>query len=66
MDKVKNDKGQRTTRTRSAPHAARSNKGFPKKQARIKRAQERLALHVYNPNTCKKGCLKKPKTSEKV
>ena len=56
---VRNDKGQRTTRTRSATHAARQNKGHPLRQARIARAQERLRLHVYNPNTCKKGCLKK-------
>lgn len=54
-----NDKGQRTTRTRSSQYAARNNKGHPLREARRKRAQERLKLHVYNPDTCKKGCLKK-------
>jgi hypothetical protein len=54
-----NDKGQRTTRTRSATHAARQNKGHPLRTARRQRAQQRLALHVYDSEKCGENCPKK-------
>lgn len=58
---VKNDQGQRRTRTRSALHAARTNRGHPMREARRRRAAERLAVHVYNPDRCGPNCPKKEK-----
>ena len=41
MKTVRHDQGQKRTRTRSSEHAARVNKGHPKRQARRDRALER-------------------------
>jgi hypothetical protein len=57
--KVKNDQGQRRTRTRSALHAARTAKGHPMREARRRRAAERLAVHAYNPERCGPNCPKR-------
>ena len=56
--KVRNDKGQRTTRTRNAGHAARENKGHPMREARRQRAAARLAVHVTGPD-CGPNCPKR-------
>jgi hypothetical protein len=45
--------------TRPGHHAARVNKGHPRRQARRDRAAERLAGHVYGRG-CGKNCPKRP------
>jgi hypothetical protein len=59
MSGPRSDTGQRTTRTRSSEHAARTPKGHPLREARRQRAAARLALHVYSPDRCKEGCPKR-------
>ena len=55
---VRNDNGQRATRTRASEHAARVNKGHPRREARRLRAAERLAVHVTGPG-CGPNCPKR-------
>lgn len=42
---ARNDKGQRTTRTRTTEHAARQGKGHPRREERRERAAKRLTPH---------------------
>ena len=50
---ARSDSNQRRERTRSSAHAARTNKGHPRREARRQRAAERLAAHVCGPE-CKR------------
>jgi hypothetical protein len=59
MSGPRSDTGQRTTRTRSSEHAARTPKGHPKREARRQRAAARLAAHVYDPQRCGEECPKR-------
>ena len=48
---ARNDKGQRQTRTRASEHAARQNKGHPRRQARRERAYARGAPRPKTEDT---------------
>lgn len=59
MKGPRTDSNQRRTRTRSRTHAARTTEGDPRREARRQRAADRLAVHAYDPETCKPGCPKR-------